>query len=105
MRAELDVSLRGDDLTPAARAVLESTREEVDRMSRTVDDLLTLAEVDEGRLELLHRAASTCATRRGGRASAAAAGGRASGLQLDVDGDAVRRRRPIRSGCTRRSRT
>ena len=35
MRAELDVTLRGDDLTPDARAVLESAREEVDRMSRT----------------------------------------------------------------------
>jgi heavy metal sensor kinase len=47
MRAELDVSLRADTLDPAARAVLESAREEVDRMSRTVDDLLTLARVDE----------------------------------------------------------
>jgi two-component system sensor histidine kinase BaeS len=53
MRAELDVSLRGDDLSPAAREVLESAREEVDTMSRTVDNLLTLAQVDEGRLELL----------------------------------------------------
>jgi heavy metal sensor kinase len=53
MRAELGVSLRGDDLTPAARTVLESTLEEVERMSRTVDNLLTLARVDEGRLELL----------------------------------------------------
>ena len=31
------------------RALLESTREEVDRMSRIVDNLLTLARVDEGR--------------------------------------------------------
>ncbi|MDP9222806.1 MAG: ATP-binding protein [Actinomycetota bacterium] len=53
MRAEIDVSLRGDELPPAARDVLESAREEVDRMSRTVDNLLTLAEADEGRLELL----------------------------------------------------
>jgi signal transduction histidine kinase len=53
MRAELDVSLRGDELSSAARAVLESTREEVDRMSRTVDNLLTLAQADEGRLEPL----------------------------------------------------
>jgi heavy metal sensor kinase len=53
MRAELDISLRGDDLTPAARVVLESTLEEAERMSRTVDNLLTLARVDEGRLELL----------------------------------------------------
>jgi signal transduction histidine kinase len=33
--------------------VLESTLEEVERMSRTVDNLLMLARVDEGRLELL----------------------------------------------------
>ena len=53
MRAELDVSLRDTGLAPEAREVLESAREEVDRMSRTVDNLLTLAQVDEGRLELL----------------------------------------------------
>jgi heavy metal sensor kinase len=53
MRAELDVTLRGEDLSPDARAVLESAREEVGRMSRTVNNLLTLAEVDEGRLGLL----------------------------------------------------
>jgi two-component system sensor histidine kinase BaeS len=52
MRAELDVSLRADELDGAARAVLESTRDEVVRMSRTVDDLLTLAGADEGRLAL-----------------------------------------------------
>jgi heavy metal sensor kinase len=53
MRAEVDVSLRGDALSPAARDVLESAREEVDRMSRTVDNLLALAEADEGGLKLL----------------------------------------------------
>jgi heavy metal sensor kinase len=53
MRAELDVSLRSDELPPAARKVLESAREEVDRISRTVDNLLALAAVDEGKLELL----------------------------------------------------
>jgi heavy metal sensor kinase len=53
MRAELDVALRGDDLTHDARALLESVREEIGRMSRTVGNLLTLAEVDEGRLGLL----------------------------------------------------
>jgi two-component system OmpR family sensor kinase len=53
MRSELDVSLLGDELAPTARTVLESAREEVDRMSRTVENLLTLAAVDEGRLELL----------------------------------------------------
>jgi heavy metal sensor kinase len=53
MRAEVDVSLRNDALSPAARDVLASAREEVDRMSRTVDNLLAMAEADEGRLELL----------------------------------------------------
>jgi signal transduction histidine kinase len=53
MRSEIDVSLRADDLPLAARQVLESAREEVDRMTRTVGDLLVLASVDEGRLELL----------------------------------------------------
>jgi heavy metal sensor kinase len=53
MRAELDVSLMHGDLPPAAHEVLESTREEVDRMTRIVNNLLTLARVDEGRLELL----------------------------------------------------
>jgi signal transduction histidine kinase len=52
MRSEIDVSLRTDDLSPAARDVLLSAREEVDRMSRTVDDLLTLAAVDDGVLGL-----------------------------------------------------
>jgi heavy metal sensor kinase len=53
MRAELDVSLMDDTLSPQAREVLESVREEVDRMSRIVANLLTLARADEGRLELL----------------------------------------------------
>jgi heavy metal sensor kinase len=52
MRSELDVSLRADDLTPAGREVLESVRDEVDRLSRILDDLLTLASADEGTLAL-----------------------------------------------------
>ena len=55
MRAELDVSLRSDGLSDEAREVLESAREEVDEMTRTVDNLLTLAQADEGRLVLLLR--------------------------------------------------
>jgi heavy metal sensor kinase len=53
MRAELDVSLRADRLDPPSRAALESTREEVIRLSRMVEDLLTLAGADEGRLDLV----------------------------------------------------
>ncbi len=52
MRSELDVSLRTDQLSPAARDVLRSARDEVDQMSRTVADLLTLATADDGVLEL-----------------------------------------------------
>jgi signal transduction histidine kinase len=82
MRSEIDVTLRDDELAPPARAVLESAREEVDRMSRTVDDLLVLAQADEGRLGLL-----------------------TSRLEL---GDAIEaaagplRRWPTRGSCTRR---
>ena len=94
MRTELDVSLRGDELPAEAREVLESAREEVDRMSRTVDNLLTLAQVDEGRLELLTTPRRACATRsrrrraRCGRSrptsgSRSSVGGRACEAQAD----------------------
>lgn len=53
MRSELDVELRGSTVDKDARNVLVSTREEVDRMSRMVADLLTLAQADEGELDLL----------------------------------------------------
>lgn len=55
MRSELDVSLREDELSGGSRAVLESAREEVDRMTRIVENLLTLARVDEGRLRVMRR--------------------------------------------------
>jgi signal transduction histidine kinase len=56
MRSELDVALAYDDLQSEAARVLDSMRQEIDRMTRTVENLLTLARVDEGRLELLRRA-------------------------------------------------
>ncbi len=62
MRAEIQVSLRADELSEDARQVLESTREEVERMSRTVDNLLTLAEADEGKLGLLTKPVELRAT-------------------------------------------
>ena len=52
MRTDIDVSLRSDDLSPAAREVLVSNREEVDGMIATVDDLLILARADERGLRL-----------------------------------------------------
>ena len=53
MRTELDVSLASGTLPPEAVEVLESAREETDRMTRTVRNLLTLAHFDEGTLRLL----------------------------------------------------
>ncbi len=53
MRSELEVSLRQDELSERARQVLTSARDEVVRMARIVANLLTLARLDDGRLELL----------------------------------------------------
>jgi heavy metal sensor kinase len=88
MRAELDVTLAHEDLDDPARAALELARDDAVRLSRIVDNLLTLARVDEGRLELLvaphdlrdlaERAA------RGLRAAAAA-----RGIAIALDGEEV----------------
>jgi heavy metal sensor kinase len=54
MRSEIEVALEGGRIDKdAARSVLVSNREEVDRMTHLVDDLLTLASVQNGRLNLL----------------------------------------------------
>jgi two-component system, OmpR family, sensor kinase len=53
MRSEIDVWLRAPALPQEAREALESVGEEVERMSRILDNLLTLARIDEGRLDLL----------------------------------------------------
>jgi heavy metal sensor kinase len=103
MRAELDVSLVADDLEPAARAVLVSTREEVDRMSRTVDDLLTLAGIDEDRLELLIAPVDLADLARGAAGALgalAAARGVTVSCEADpaaVSGDGDRLRHAIRN--------
>jgi two-component system OmpR family sensor kinase len=55
MRSEIDVSLASDALSGDARAVLESTREEVARMTGIVENLLTLARIDEQELRLVRR--------------------------------------------------
>jgi two-component system OmpR family sensor kinase len=52
MRTELDVGLRDRELGPAARDVLSSVREEVDKVSHTVDNVLTLAAIDDARIAL-----------------------------------------------------
>jgi heavy metal sensor kinase len=53
MRAELDVTLAQNHLEAPARAALQLVRDDAIRLARIVDNLLTLARVDEGRLELL----------------------------------------------------
>ena len=53
MRSEIEVALGSAALSPEAREVLQSAQEEVARLSRMVDNLLTLARIDEGNLPLL----------------------------------------------------
>jgi two-component system OmpR family sensor kinase len=55
MRAELDVALALPDLPEPAALALERNTAEVDRMSRIVANLLTLARIDRGELELFRR--------------------------------------------------
>jgi heavy metal sensor kinase len=85
MRAELEVSLRGDDLGPHGQSVLRSTLEEVERLSATVEGLLVLARADRGSLNLdvapvdLAEIAGEAAQRR-----AAVADSRNVTLELDL---------------------
>jgi heavy metal sensor kinase len=88
MRSELDVSLLTDDLDPAARAVLESTREEVARLSRTVADLLTLATADDGGLEPAPGAADVRAVAAGVLAALEPLA-RRRGIAIGLDGPAA----------------
>ncbi|MDP9241904.1 MAG: ATP-binding protein, partial [Actinomycetota bacterium] len=54
MRSEIEVALEGGDLgADTARSVLVSNREEVGRMMHMVENLLTLASIQDGCLELL----------------------------------------------------
>jgi two-component system OmpR family sensor kinase len=55
MRSEIDVSLASDALSGEARMVLDSTREEAERMTGIVENLLTLARIDEEKLHLIRR--------------------------------------------------
>jgi heavy metal sensor kinase len=56
MRAELEVALRERGLDPGARATLESLHQDAEGMGATVEDLLTLARADEGKLALAKEA-------------------------------------------------
>lgn len=52
LRGELEVTLRQDSLTPTARDVIESALEETERMSKMIDNLMTLSHMDSGQLKL-----------------------------------------------------
>jgi two-component system OmpR family sensor kinase len=96
IRAELDVSLRHDPLDDQARAVLTNSRDEVVRMSRIVDNLLTLARVDEGHLTLLiephdlHDLAHRVARAHRAAATAAGVDVTVEGPPVLIDGDGDR---------------
>ncbi len=86
MRVELDVALDDAALDPAAREVLESAREEVDRLRAIVEGLLVLARIDEGGLELRAERVDLLEL---GRAVAAGVEPLAAerGVRIDVDGE------------------
>lgn len=88
IRSELEVSLRHDALEGDARAAVMSAHEETVRMGHIVENLLTLARLDEGGLELLlarvdlrHVAEEAAASYR--------AAANAAGVELAVEGDPV----------------
>jgi His Kinase A (phospho-acceptor) domain/Histidine kinase-, DNA gyrase B-, and HSP90-like ATPase len=87
MRAELEVGLAGIALPPAAAELLQSSAEEVARMSRVVDDLLTLARADEEGLQLAREPVDLdeVATAVAGKLRPMAD---AKGIALSVQGDA-----------------
>ena len=96
MQAELDVHLLDPDLDSGARETLVSTQEEVRRMSATVENLLELARMDEGRAALKLADVDLWALARAGaervRALAEAKGltVRAAGVSAPARGDEER---------------
>jgi heavy metal sensor kinase len=88
MRVELDVALDDPALDPAAHEVLESAREEVDRLRAIVEGLLVLARVDEGGLEL-HRERIDLLELGRAVASGVAPLAAERGVRIDVDGVAA----------------
>jgi heavy metal sensor kinase len=52
LRGELEVSLRTNHLNPEAKIVIENVLEETERLSKTVESLMTLSRLDSGQLKL-----------------------------------------------------
>jgi heavy metal sensor kinase len=89
MGSEIDVTLRTDmSLSPEARETLESTREEIDHMTAIVEDLLTLAAADDGRLDLEQEPTDLQDVASRGAAALTTIAARRN-IDVTVDGDAA----------------
>ena len=88
MRTELDVSLGSPNLGAEAIEVLESAREETDRMTRIVRNLLTLARFDEGTIQLLLKPINLGALAHDAAESLKMLG-RERGVDITVEGDDI----------------
>jgi two-component system, OmpR family, sensor histidine kinase CiaH len=86
MKAEFEVALRRPDLDDAARPVLASGLEEVDRMSGMVDDLLTLSRIDAHQESLAREPLDLAALARATAAELATLAA-AGGVELRAGGD------------------
>ena len=94
-----------DDLSPAAREVLESAREEVDRMSRIGRQPADAGAGRRGPARAAHDTGRPAARRSKRRSRPLRPLAAAKGLHARGERRARARRRPTRSACTRRSRT
>ena len=88
MRSEIDVSLRADDLPPPRARVLESAREEVDRMTRTVDDLLVAGQRSTRAGSSCWSSRSICTTSSRARVAVAGPAGAPRDVRVSLDGPA-----------------
>ena len=88
MRTELDVSLGSPNLGAEAIEVLESAREETDRMTRIVRNLLTLARFDEGTIQLLRKPINLGALAHDAAESLKMLG-RERGVEITVEGEDI----------------
>jgi heavy metal sensor kinase len=52
LRGEMEVALRQNQLNPAARELIESVLEETEKLSKMVENLMTLSRLDSGELKL-----------------------------------------------------
>ena len=88
LQSEIDVALRAPETSESARTALRSMREEVVRMTRLVDSLLTLMRADEGGLELVGGDVDLADVARIVR-NRFAGGATSSGARITVDAEPV----------------